>query len=113
MSINKRVTELRKSRGWSQQDFAAKIGVTRQTISNIENDKHSASSEIIMRILQKLKDLNPRWLILGEGDMVVSKNMAQEPLPEYESKYKDKLINSLERENKLLQQEIERLKKKS
>lgn len=38
-SIGKKLCELRKSNGLSQEELAEKLGVSRQTISNWENDK--------------------------------------------------------------------------
>lgn len=41
---------LRKSRGLRQEDFAKALGVTRQTIIAIENNKYDPSLELAMKI---------------------------------------------------------------
>ena len=38
-----RVKELRMERGWTQQDLADKVGVSRQSINSIERDRYVPS----------------------------------------------------------------------
>jgi len=47
-----RIKELRKERGINQADLAAALGVTRQTIISIENEKYTASLILAYRIAQ-------------------------------------------------------------
>lgn len=44
------IRELRKAKGLRQEDFAAILGVTRQTIIAIENDKYDPSLELAIKI---------------------------------------------------------------
>ena len=44
------IKELRKNRKLRQEDLAEKIGVTRQTIIAIENDKYDPTLELAMKI---------------------------------------------------------------
>ena len=44
------VKELRKARGLRQEDLAAALGVTRQTIIAIENNKYDPTLELAMRL---------------------------------------------------------------
>ena len=48
--LRKSVRELRAERGMTQQDLADKIGVTRQTVIAIEQDKYSPSLETAFKI---------------------------------------------------------------
>lgn len=48
--MRNRIKELRKAKGLRQEDLAAKLGVTRQTIIAIENDKYDPTLELAMRI---------------------------------------------------------------
>ena len=41
--IRNRIKELRKARGYRQEDLAAALGVTRQTIISLENGRYNAS----------------------------------------------------------------------
>ena len=44
------IKELRKNRKLRQEDLAEKLGVTRQTIIAIENDKYDPTLELAMKI---------------------------------------------------------------
>lgn len=50
MSIGTKIQEIRKAQDLSQEQFAEKYGVTRQTVSNWENNKHYPDMEILKRI---------------------------------------------------------------
>ena len=41
--VRTRVRELRVERGWSQQELADKVGVSRQSINSIECDRYTPS----------------------------------------------------------------------
>ena len=45
---------LRKQAGLRQEDLAAKLGVSRQTIIAIENDKYNPTLELAMKIAKLL-----------------------------------------------------------
>ena len=49
-SIRNQIRELRAARDMTQQELADKIGVTRQTIIAIEQDKYSPSLESAFKI---------------------------------------------------------------
>jgi putative transcriptional regulator len=44
------IKELRKGRKMRQEDLAEKLGVTRQTVIAIENDKYDPTLELAMKI---------------------------------------------------------------
>jgi len=44
------IKELRKNRRLRQEDLAEKLGVTRQTVIAIENDKYDPTLELAMKI---------------------------------------------------------------
>lgn len=50
------IKQLRKQAGLRQEDMAAQLGVSRQTIIAIENDKYNPTLELAMKIA-KLLDL--------------------------------------------------------
>jgi len=41
--VKTRVRELRMERGWSQQELAERVGVSRQSINSIECDRYTPS----------------------------------------------------------------------
>ena len=48
--LNKRIKQLRIERGLSQVDLAEKLGVSKQSISNWENDNIQPSIEMLLKI---------------------------------------------------------------
>ena len=52
--MKNRVKQLRKEAGLRQEDMAAQLGVSRQTIIAIENDKYDPTLELAMKIARLL-----------------------------------------------------------
>ncbi len=52
--MKNRVKQLRKAAGLRQEDMAKELGVSRQTIIAIENDKYDPSLELAMKIARLL-----------------------------------------------------------
>ena len=47
-TIRNRVKELRESRGWTQQELADAVGVSRQSINSIERNRYVPSLELAL-----------------------------------------------------------------
>ncbi len=47
-SITNRVKELRTARGWTQEQLAASVGVSRQSINSIERNRYVPSLELAL-----------------------------------------------------------------
>jgi hypothetical protein len=76
--INKRIIEVfefqkKVQGGYTQQQFAAQIGVSYTTINEVFNNKKGAGMNVIGGILFAFVDIDARWLITGEGQMVIEK----------------------------------------
>ncbi len=52
--MEKRILELRKAAGLRQEDLARLLGVTRQTIHAIENNKYDPTLSLTMRLARLL-----------------------------------------------------------
>ena len=52
--MENRIRELRKAAGFRQEDLARKLGVTRQTINAIENNKYDPTLGLAMRLARLL-----------------------------------------------------------
>jgi putative transcriptional regulator len=48
--VKNNIKELRKKQGMRQEDLADAVGVSRQTIVAIENDKYNPALELAMKI---------------------------------------------------------------
>ncbi|NPV89791.1 MAG: helix-turn-helix transcriptional regulator [Firmicutes bacterium] len=64
-SIGKRFRQLRKSKGLNQIDFAAAIGVSQGTLSDIEKDKCKPSVETVISASGYCK-ISCDWLLTGK-----------------------------------------------
>ncbi|HZK83455.1 MAG TPA: helix-turn-helix transcriptional regulator [Desulfosporosinus sp.] len=56
---------LRKQLGFRQEDIAITLGVTRQTINAIENEKYSPTLELAMKLAKLLNTTVDELFILG------------------------------------------------
>lgn len=65
--MENRIKELRKKVGLRQEDVANKLGVTRQTINAIENDKYNPTLELAMRLAKLLQTSVEELFLLGAG----------------------------------------------
>lgn len=52
--MRNRVKRLRKQAGLRQEDLAKELGVSRQTIIAIENDKYNPTLELAMKMARRL-----------------------------------------------------------
>lgn len=62
MKLSEKLIALRKEKGWSQEDFAEKLDVSRQAISRWENGSAQPDAQNILRI-SKLFDVSADYLL--------------------------------------------------
>lgn len=72
--FGKRLKELRKSMGWSQQNLADKLGCSKSSISFYENAKKEARFTVILQLAQ-IFDVEPGYL-MGETSVKKLKKIA-------------------------------------
>ena len=68
--INKRITESRKSKGYTQRKLAEKLNISLPTMNHYETGKRTPGSDFLAR-LAKVLECNPGWLLSGEGEMQI------------------------------------------
>jgi len=64
--MKNRIRELRKKLGVRQEDVAKSVGVTRQTINAIENEKYSPTLELAIRLAKLLNTTVEELFILDD-----------------------------------------------
>ena len=64
--MRNRIREFRKKHGYRQEDMAKLLGVTRQTINAIENEKYSPTLQLAMKTAKLLGTTVDELFILGE-----------------------------------------------
>lgn len=73
MSINKRILELVEIKaGGNKTRFAALIGWKPQYMSRVTKEGGPSGIAIVERIMEAFPDVNPKWLIMGKGPMLVA-----------------------------------------
>jgi len=67
--MEKRIEQLIDALGITQTCFASDIGVNTATLSHIMSGRNKPSLELVLKILNKHKNINPDWLLTGNGEM--------------------------------------------
>lgn len=62
------IKDLREAQGWTQQDLAARLQVTRQTIIAIENDKYNPTLGLAFKLARLFGKPIERIFIHPEED---------------------------------------------
>ena len=76
MSINERVNKIITDLfNGNKTAFSKRIDVKPTTVSNIVNERATKpSSEILKNIIKAIPEINPSWLLTGEGEMLKSES---------------------------------------
>lgn len=68
--MNERLKKLRKALDLTQQEFADRIGIKRNSFANYETGRNTPIDAIIVSICREF-NVNEEWLRTGEGDMFI------------------------------------------
>lgn len=75
--MNERLKKLRRELGLTQQEFADKIGVKRNSLANYETGRNTPIDAIIVSICREF-NVNEDWLRTGKGDMFIKLSYSDE-----------------------------------
>lgn len=75
--MNDRIKKLRKDLGLTLDKFGEKLGVTKPTISRIENGVNNVTEQMIKSICREF-NVNEEWLRTGEGPMYIDMDKEDE-----------------------------------
>ena len=67
--MKERLMEFLKAHHMTSTRLADEIGVQRSSISHILSGRNKPSYDFIFKFLRHYNEINPKWLILGEGSM--------------------------------------------
>ncbi len=70
MTENERIRELRKSLDMTLEKFGEKVGVTRASMSNVENGNRGVTEQMRKAVCREF-GVDYIWLTTGEGEMFV------------------------------------------
>lgn len=65
--LNNKIKELRKEQSVTQEELAAAVGVTRQTIISLENGKYNASLQLAYKIAKYFNTIIEEVFDFGEA----------------------------------------------
>jgi transcriptional regulator with XRE-family HTH domain len=77
-ALGERVRAIRRSREWSQLDFASRTGLGRPKVSEIESGKHNLTLEALWRLADALE---VHWADLIDDRKTVAPRGQEEPAP--------------------------------
>lgn len=66
--MKERVREIRKYYGLTMEKFGERLGIKKNTVSQIENGINSITDQMFLAICREY-NVNPDWLRSGEGEM--------------------------------------------
>ncbi len=75
--MNNRIAKLRKDREWTQDEFAEKMGISKNYVSLIENGKKIPSDRLISDICREF-NVKEKWLRTGKGESRIKRTRNQE-----------------------------------
>lgn len=79
-SEKERIEHIMAKENMNATQFAAEIGIQTSTLSHILNGRNNPSLDVLKRILNRFRTINPDWLILGTGQMYRQISQSQQPV---------------------------------
>lgn len=73
-TINQRIKNLRRALDLTQQGFADRIGMKRNTVASYEIDRNGPSNSVISLICKEF-NVNETWLRTGDGEMFIKRTV--------------------------------------
>lgn len=99
--MKERMKKLRKTLDLTQQEFADRIGIKRNSYANYETGRNTPIDAIIVSICREF-NVNEEWLRTGSGDMFLPTNrnadiarLTKELLSEESDSFKNRFISML------------------
>ncbi len=88
MNVGARIRSIRVENGLSQEDLAAKAGINRTYLSQLENSKSSPTLEVLERIA--------RAMDTAAATLISDPQTAREPEPHYEAESSEMIYSGLQ-----------------
>lgn len=76
-----RLLQFLNEKNISKSEFADSLGIGRSNITHIFTGRNNVSDKTLSKILSTYPDINPMWLVTGNGEMLVEKPVLQEEIP--------------------------------
>ena len=96
VEMHARIREARRRTGVSQEEFAAKLKVSRGAVGQWEMERGTTPSVKNLEQIAKLSGLAFEWVATGRGPMVFGEPMVKEPAADYRVALAPELIELLD-----------------
>lgn len=113
--MNERLKKLRKTLDMTQQEFADRIGIKRNSLANYETGRNTPIDAIIVSICREF-NVNEEWLREGKGEIFIKMTRDEEiatfigkALHSEEDSFKKRLISALSALNESDWETLEKL----
>ena len=70
MTQGERISEVRKALGLTLEKFGEKIGMKKNSVSQLENGKNSVTEQVVKAICREY-NVDYMWLTTGDGEMFI------------------------------------------
>ncbi len=80
--MKERLLKLMEELNLTSTKLAEEIGVQRSSISHILSERNKPSFDFIRKLIEKYPEINPKWLLLGEGSMYLKERQSSIPFHE-------------------------------
>jgi len=84
MTEKERIDKVMQMEGMNSAIFANAIGIQGSTLSHILNGRNNPSLSVLQSILNRFPNINPEWLIMGQGSIERAVKQSQ-PLTLFDS----------------------------
>lgn len=71
--MNERIKMLRKQLHLTAEQFGMRIGISKSSVSNIENGNRNVTNQTVKLICREF-NVDYTWLTTGQGEMFINKN---------------------------------------
>ena len=80
MEIAERIKQVVNLSGFSPYTFEKQAGISTNTIKGVLDGRNKPGYDTLVKIVSKFPEINPVWLLMGEGEMLKS-NKPEDALP--------------------------------
>lgn len=108
--INDRIKQFIKVSNITGKEFADNLGVSPARLSNIMNYRNRPDSDLLIFMADKYRNINLKWLLLGEGEMFTDQTEIVLPSTPNNDIFLKKIIE-LAAENGMLKEKVKSLQK--
>jgi transcriptional regulator with XRE-family HTH domain len=74
-----KIEKIMQTENMNSAQFAVEIGIQGSTLSHILNGRNKPSLDVLKKILNRFRTINPEWLILDVGTMYRQEKHSQTP----------------------------------